>query len=917
MKLLDTHGKEVQRVYDFTEDNEKRLWIATLGYGLHYYDLKKKQTVYNPDFNEGLNPWICCLHHSKDNQLYIGTYSGLYVMDLNNNTPCKKVLSRRIVLNIFEDHKGRIWIGGSDGLSVWDPQTIQSRTYTTADGLPSNSVYAIQEDHENNLWISTNSGLSQFNMANGKFTNYYVGDGLQGNEFSKNSTLKDPDGTIWFGGVSGITYFHPENITSFIQQWNIRITDFYLQRTSVKASTLSGGKPIINRPVYEATEFYLAHNDNTFSIEFSPLEYHTPERLNYVCSINDGEWVYVPNGINRYPFYNLNPGTYKFKVKAVDNGIYSDPIEISIHIAPAWWASTIAKLCYLLIALGIIFFVIKQAINRHKERQKMMEHIHAEEIKEAKLQFFINISHEIRTPISFIINPLQKLMTTDNDPERKKHYHTIYRNSERILRLINQLMDLRKLDNGKMRLSHQETDIVSFIDDICEIFALQAHDKNISLHFHHDNIQTLSLWIDPHHFDKIITNILSNALKFTPENGEISIRLREVFSPDADGPLKHHAEFVISDTGTGIAKEDIEHIFQRFYQASHKSDTHTGTGIGLHLVESLVELHHGDIVCQNNSDGPGCSFIIRIPIGKEHLPVENLDETPYITRNSLQHTYQETFETEESGTEDKGKRTKHHLLIVEDNEEIRHFISLELSSKYHIRTCANGKEALEEIFKKEPDCIISDIMMPEMDGLTLCRKLKGNINLNHIPIILLTAKVEEEDKMEALDKGADAYITKPFNSKILEKTISNLILTRERLKNAYSGQQNHNDKLEKPEVESPDDKFMARIMKVINSYMSNPNLTAEMIANEVGTSRVHLNRKLKELTNQTTREFIRNSRLKQAAQLLSEKKQSINEIAELTGFTNPSNFATAFKELFGVSPSAYKDHLEKLKEDEN
>lgn len=917
-KLSDRQDREVQRVYDFVEDNDKRLWIATLGSGLFYHDLKKRQTVYDASINKGLNQWISCLYHSSDNHLYIGTYRGLYVLDLNDNSPVQEVLSRRIILNICEDSQGQIWAGGSDGLSVWNPATKQTHTYSTHDGLPSNTVYAIQDDNHGNLWISTNSGLSKFSIANGKFTNYYVGNGLQGNEFSKNSTHKDAEGTLWFGGINGITTFNPQDISLVSKQWSIRITDFYLHNLPVRKGTLSGGQPVISEPVYEAKEFHLAYEDNTFSIEFSPLEYNVPERINYLYSINDKEWINLPEGTNRIPFYNLAPGTYRFKVKAEDNGVYSIPEEIIIHISPAWWASIGAKLCYLLIVAGIIFLIVKQTRNRYREKQQMMQHIHAEEIKEAKLQFFINISHEIRTPISFIINPLQKLMEMDDDKERNKIYHTIYRNSERILRLINQLMDLRKIDKGKMRLSFQETEIVGFISDICETFSEQAGNKRISLHFHHEELSRLCLWTDPYHFDKIILNLLSNALKFTPEGGEISVSLREVTDLSLSGALQHHAELIVSDTGTGIAEEEIKHIFNRFYQVPNTSGSKAGTGIGLHLTQSLVELHYGDITCRNNEDGPGCRFIVRIPLGNKHLPEEDLCQDKAVTRPTLQETYFDTFPSEEEQPADeKNKNLKYHILIAEDNEEIRRYITLELSSKYHVKSCSNGKEALDEIFRKAPDLVISDIMMPEMDGLTLCRKLKSNINLNHIPIILLTAKVQEEDKMEALDRGADAYITKPFNNKILEKTINNLILSREKLKNTFSGHQEHNDKLEKIEVESPDDRLMGRIMKVINSHLSDPGLTVEMIANEVGTSRVHLNRKLKELTNQTAREFIKNCRLKQAALLLSEKKQNITEIAELTGFTNPNNFSTAFKELFGVSPSAYKEHLEtKQEEDE-
>lgn len=918
--LSDKQGQKIQRVYDFEEDDNKRIWIATQGSGLYYYDLKEKKTIYDPIANTGLNQWICCLHHSgRTNRLYIGTYGGLYTLDLNN-IQIENVLSRRIILSIYEDTEGLIWIGGSDGLTVWNPHTQESMTYSIEDGLPSNTVYAIQGDENGNLWVSTNNGLSQFNILDKTFNNFYVSDGLQGNEFSKNSSYKDADGTLWFGGINGITHFNPQEIKVTSKQWNIRITDFILRDRPVRKGTLSGGKPIIDSPVYEATEFHLSHNDNTFTIEFSPIDYDAPRRLNYVYSINGGEWTSLPNGINRYPFYNLSAGTYHFKVKSEDNGIFSEEKAITIHISPVWWASTWAKGIYTIIAIGLIAFIIYQIYHRYRSKQKMLEHIHAEEVKEAKLQFFINISHEIRTPISFIINPLQKLMSTDHDIERGKLYRIMYRNSERILRLINQLMDIRKIDKGQMQLSFQEVEIVSFIDDICDTLAEQANRHNIHLLFQHKGIESLNLWIDPNHFDKILLNLLSNSFKFAPDYGTIDIHLKEVQDNTLEGPLSHHAEIIVSDTGTGIPENEIARIFDRFYQTSHSKSTE-GTGIGLHLTHSLVELHHGEIACKNNTPEPGCRFIVRIPIGKGHLTEEDLSYQYTSARPIQQESILEStlFEekAEEQTTEKKNKNIKHHILIVEDNEEIRRYIALELSSKYHVRECANGKEALDEIFRKAPDLVISDIMMPEMDGLTLCKKLKNNIHLNHIPIILLTARAQEEDTIEALDRGADAYITKPFNSKILEKTISNLILFREKLKNAYSGNQELDNKLEKIEIESPDEKLMNRIMKVINNQMGNPNLTVEMIASEVGTSRVHLNRKLKELTNQTAREFIKNCRLKQAALLLSEKKQSITEVAELTGFTNPNNFSTVFKELFGVSPSAYKEHIDTQQEHED
>lgn len=914
--LIDKRGKKIRHVYDLVEDNSKRMWTATLGHGLYYYDMKEKRTVYDAKVNKGLNQWIYCLYYSRDNKLYIGTYSGMEVIDLNKEFKAEKVLSRRIVYSIFEDNQGRIWAGSSDGLAMWNPETKETKQYTIETRLAGQAVYAIRQDDKGYLWISTNSGLSQFHIDEEKFNNYYVSDGLQGNEFSKNCAYKDADGTLWFGGVNGITHFHPQNISDNSKKWDIRFTGFIMQNGYINTRTLSDGNPIINQPIYETKDIYLAHHDNTFSIEFATLDYNVPERVQYVCSINDKEWIYLPTGVNSYPFYDLTPGTYRFKVCADDNGILSEAKEITIHISPVWYDSVWAKIIYLMLGLAALILFNIQMKARYKAKQEMQEHIHAEEIKDAKLQFFTNISHEIRTPISFIINPLSKLMDMDKDAERTKIYHTIHLNSDRILRLINQLMDVQKIDQGMMRLAYQETELIKLTNDVCALFKEHAEDSRTELNFYHEGIEELNVWIDPNHFDKVIPNLLSNAFKFTPENGKIEIYLSTGVDESTDGPLRNYAEIIVKDNGKGIDEKEKEQIFNAFYQVPESQNMNLGTGIGLHLTRSVVELHHGTITCNNNTDEPGCHFTIRIPLGNSHLKDEEMVQESATAPQNIPEApiYYADMESEDEIVEGKNKNIRHHILVVEDNEEIRRYIHLELANKYHVKECANGKEALEELFNHQYDLVISDIMMPEMDGLTLCRKIKSNINFTHIPVILLTAKTQEEDNIEALERGADAYITKPFNSKILEKTIRNLIHTREQLKSIFGGDHTYNEQLEKIEVQSPDEKLMARIMKVINNNLSNSELTTELIAIEVGTSRIHLNRKLKELTNQTTREFIKNCRLKQAATLLSEKKHNISEIAELTGFSSPNNFATAFKELFGVSPSVYKEHLDSKKE---
>lgn len=918
-KLVDNNNNYIQRVYDFAEDNNKRLWIATMGFGLFYYDLRTKEFISVYDKTPLVNTWIGCLHYSDDNKLYVGTYDGMNCIDLTTSDfKSHKILSQHVIYSIHEDVHGIIWLGSSEGLFSWDKKTQKMTSYTTADGLPSNTIYAIEGDENDFLWISTNAGISQFQKKNKKFINYYVGDGLQGNEFYKNASFKDSQGTIWFGGMNGITYFKPQDILNPAKKWTIRITDFFLHNNPVRKGMKSGIHNIINCPVFNAEAFYLSHKDNVFSIEFSTLELNAPEHLNYLYSINDEKWISLPKGVNRISFSNLEPGTYNFKIKARDNTIESNIKEITIYISPAWYASWWAKCIYFLLFSVMIFIIILQIRHRYKMHQEMLQHIHAEQINEAKLQFFINISHEIRTPMSLIISPLQKLIKNEENRERLKVYHIIYRNAERILNLVNQLMDIRKIDKGQMFLKFQEINIIPFIEDLYTTFGQQANSKNIQLQVH-CSLQELNVWIDTTNFDKVILNILSNAFKFTPEKGKIDITIRTGEDESEAKPLNQYAEIIISDTGSGIKEEEKEHIFERFYQIrdSHHNPK-GGTGIGLHLTRSLVELHHGKVYVENNEDQAGCRFIIRIPLGNKHLRPEEIDynerEKAVIVSTTPAPTFAPTVET---AAEEKKVRvkSKNLVLIVEDDEEIRNYICSEFADKFHIIESCNGKEALDLIFKKAPDLVISDVMMPEMDGFTLCKRIKQNVNLNHIPVILLTAKTREEDNLEGLNIGADAYLTKPFNIEILEKTAENLINTRHQLRKVFTGQQSQENKVQKLEVKSPDEKLMERIMKVINDNISNPNLTIETITAEVGISRVHLHRKLKELTNQTTRDFIRNIRLKQAAQLLSEKQHTIAEIAMLTGFTDPNNFSTTFKELYGMPPSMYmKEQLGKKEE---
>ena len=745
--------------------------------------------------------------------------------------------------------------------------------------------------------------------------NYYAGDGLQGNEFTHGAFYKDEAGKVYFGGINGITYFQPSSIESVLKDTKVWITDFSIFNQPVRKNTRSGRHTVIYTSVPDANMFQLAHYDNTFSIVFSTLQYNNPEQISYQYKIEElsNQWLSTEPGVNRVTYNNLLPGKYTFHVRALSHGNLSEIRTVKILITPPWyemwWAYCIYAFLFGLLVLGIVNYIL----SRMRHRREIMKREHAEQLNEAKLQFFINISHEIRTPMTLIINPLEKLLAEKKGGEVQKTYLMIYRNAQRILRLINQLMDIRKLDKGQMFMKFRETDMVGFIDDVMLTFDYMARKKKIHFSFEHVMPQ-LKVWVDMNNFDKILMNIFSNAFKYTPEQGEITVILSTGRDSTRCDPLKEYFEITVTDNGIGLDREKIERIFERFYQIDNDvTKSNFGTGIGLHLSRSLVELHHGIILAENREDAPGSRFIIRIPLGSAHLRTDELEDveaviTPHTVLVKPEKTdLEEAFEEEEDEESKKAGKSKNRMriLIVEDEEEILSYLKEELEGDYRIMTRKNGREAYDTILADTPDLVISDIMMPEMDGLSLCRKIKQNTNVNHVPVILLTAKSKPEDTMEGMATGADAYMVKPFNTELLKSTIANLIANRKLLKSKFSGAQQQEDKVQKLSMKSADEILMSKIMKVINENLSNPDLNVEMLAANVGLSRVHVHRKLKELTNLSARDFIKNIRLQQAAALLKEKKLTVSEVAYATGYTNLSHFSSSFKEVHGMSPKEY------------
>lgn len=926
-------------ILDIKQDPQGNIWIATMGKGLFCLQKDGSRRNYKAKYgadnnlkvNSLPNDYLIKMALSKDgNHVYIATSVGLACLDRKRNSWVStfkgvNCLNKNSFSHcVFVDSKDHVWYGTEDGAFCFDfRKGIKPKLYTTANGLTDNSVASITEDYQGNIWLGTIKGLNKLALKSGTITKFYAESGLQSNEFSDASVCTTQDGkTILMGGSGGLNWFQADQVRQHPWQAKVVISGFILNNKMVTPGMKSGSYTITDNWSTFSRDFQLSHEDNTFTLQLSTLTYNDVEQISYVYSINGDAWRTVPAGQNELAFSHMAPGRYKYRIKAICNG-YETPVkEFTIIVHPAWYASIWAKLFYLLLLIAAIMLYLRHRKRQMEDQLILQQHIHAEEMGEAKIKFFMNISHEIRTPLTLIITPLLSLIKEDKEPHRQGIYEIIRKNSERILHLINQMMDLRKIDKGQMVMRMCKTDMVSFINEEYDLFKQQAIAKSIDFEYQHD-CEELPVWIDRNNFDKVIINTLSNAFKFTPTAGHILLSLTHT---------DHHAYISIKDSGIGIPKDKLETIFQRFYQTpADPSDRNIGTGIGLDLTRSLVELHYGTISARNNEGEKGSKFehgsefIIRIPLGKDHLKPEEIIEEEEMKKdqnNELAEAEQEEQLAENNDqpaetlnnsdtTPASAKGAKAEIVIVEDEEDIQEYLKAQLSSDFKIRTYPNGKVALNEILKNKPDLVISDIMMPEMDGTTLCAKLKSNINTNDVPIILLTAKSREEDQLEGLQTGADAYILKPFNMDILHRNIINLLTVRRTLRNKFTGNESQNHQVEQIEMQTPDNSLMQRVMEVINENINDSDLSVDMIAQKVGISRVHLHRKMKELTNQTPHSFIRNIRLQQAAKLLKDGKQSITEVMYACGFSNSASFSTMFKNLYGCSPREYMQNAMK------
>ena len=976
-----TNLDEIISLYYVFEDSEGTLWClighTSSGKTVFQFDERKREfSPYKILSDKEISSDVNLIHEDRSGALWFGTSrNGLiqrsisekdsagnkkykfvqYKNDRNNSSS----ISSNIIHAICEDAVGYLWIGTEAGLNKYDPASRTFQYFQKKDGLSSDLIFAILDDDNRNLWLGTNKGISKFNLIDETFKNYDKSDGLLSTYYGGFGASCKSGGLLFFGSPDGLTVFSPDEIKENLSIPNLFFTDFKIFNKSVSP----GADSPLKKSISSTNKIALSHDQSVFSFEFAALDFTAPEKNQYTYKMEgvDPDWVYTDASRRFATYTNLDPGEYIFRVKGSNNdGIWNeDGTSIKITILPPWWRTNWAYSFYVLLILSVVYGVWRFQTNRLKIKQQMeMEHFEAEKLREVdhlKSRFFANISHEFRTPLTLIQGPVRQIFSGEFNGNLKETSGMILRYSDRLLNLINQILDLSKLESGRMTLKVSCTDVTQFLKGIVQSFASLAERNKIALKLHTDN-ESATGYVDNDKLEKIVTNLLSNAFKFTPEGGtvEVNVSLRgdsrseamettkqsrlsernEIASPASRrvrnyGSATGGIQVKIFNSGAGIPPDQLDKIFDRFYQAdeSYTKDSE-GTGIGLALTKELVEAHHGELRVKSEMN-KGITFTVWLPIERKHfkpeeivdIPLSPLDEvvdpskgetkiTPLVREDSFGEggarragdVYADIL-TEKLVEKASHPKSAPLLLIVEDNPDVTAYISSFLQDDYRIITAENGESGLKKVLEKFPHLVISDVMMPVMDGFELCRKLKSDQNTSHIPVILLTAKADMESKIDGLEFGADDYVTKPFDAKELHVRVRNLIEQRKMLHEKFSRM----IEVKPGEIaaNSMDEQFLERLLNIFEDHVDQSDFSTEDFAREVGMSRSSLHRKLQAVTNQPTHEFLRTLRLKRAAQLLQQSAGTVTEIAYAVGFNSPSHFSRIFRQQFGQTPSEF------------
>jgi len=931
LNRCDRQGRSFQRYYNrntpitgnnfinvISEDKSGNLLLGTNNGIVLFNKATGEFSSFDYD-NSGLlnNEVVLSIIIDKSGKFWIGYLrSGLVVYDpaaekfIHYHSDAGKTnsLSNNFVQSVYQDRNGYIWVATRNGLNRLDPATGVFRQYTKTEGLPSNVIVGILEDRDGNLWLSTTNGLSRFNPAKEVFTNYDISEGLQGNQFWINSCFKSRSGELFFGGNNGFNSFFPERLEELS---NPHVPPIVITNVSVFDRPVLKG--VVAFSLGQAT-LRLSYRENRISFEFAALDFTFPEKNQYAYWLRgfDKDWIHA--GTRRYANYtNLDPGFYTFIVKGSNNdGVWNESgTAISFLIGTPFWRTWWAFILYGVLAVGLVYginvYFIGLVRARHDLKLERLEKEKAEEVNRFKLQFFTDVAHEFKTPLTLIRAPLEDIIrSTKKDFPFENEFRLMYRNVKYLLRLVHQLLSFRRAEQGRMELKVSKGDLVQFATEIFGLFRETARRHSIDYRFNAVP-EVIEGWFDWEKLEEILVNVIDNAFKYTADKGSITVNLTASEKTEDVGP---RVIINICDTGVGISRENLDHIFDRFYLAknSHYPDQ-VSSGLGLALTKRLVELHRGQIMVESQ-EGRGSKFSIALPLGREHLREEeiiaDISETAHF-RLLMESSEQEVGLVQHQEAEFNEARIDSNdplILLVEDNNELRTYMRKVLGRSYRIAEAGNGREGLETARKIMPNIIISDIIMPLLDGIEMCRQLKSDLATSHIPVILLTARAALDLKIKGLETGADDYIEKPFHFRFLEARIKNILQSREKLRERYRQELI----LQTAEIvpSSTDEKFLINIKKTVEEHLADDTLNIKQLSSEVGLSRTKLFIKLKALTGYSPKEFIRTMRLETASQLLKKTDLTVSEIAYQVGFKYPKYFSTCYQRQYHLTPSEYR-----------
>lgn len=805
------------------------------------------------------NCWIQSIMVDRLGLVWISTADGVSCYNPEKKTFLQygwtNLLTHQLVYGCCEDRWGNIIIGTNNGLFYFDRKANTVERMKGADALCDLQIYSIILDREGDVWMSSSEGIWHYNSETCVFTSYLQGNGLEAKQYVQDAALMLPDGRLVFGSDRGAVVFNPSD----------------LRRKNNEKLVVSLSRFLVDDVAmdFRQREFRIPAGSTSFTMELSMLDYEHPEYVTYQYRLEkDSVWHETQEGVNSLTFSKMKAGSYEVEIRALVNGQYSEITSLEVVIEAPWYASTWAKIIYL-----ILFVLLMTALVRYKQQRMRTQY------EEQKMKFLINATHDIRSPLTLIMGPLKKLKENVDSAESQRYIGIIERNAQRMLTLVNQILDVRKIDLKQMQIHCSKTDIVSLVNGIVSLYRFHVKERNISLSVT-SNKDVINVYVDRGNMEKVINNLLSNAVKYTFDGGAISIDIEE---------RENDVVLSVEDNGVGMNQKEYVQVFDRYYQGTNSRGFNVGgTGIGLNLCKQLVEMHHGSIVAGPRCDGKqGSRFVVSLQLGKEHLLPEEIDESVESSR-AVQKSH---------------SRKDCKILVADDDMEVARYIKMELGMWYSVNIVSNGADALQALLADQYDLLISDVMMPEMDGITLLKNVKQNPNISDVPVILLTSKAEVEDRLRGLENGADAFIAKPFTVSELHITIDNLISNVRRLRGKFSGMQTQDDKIDNVEMEDNDKRLMEKIVSAVNNNYTDSDYGVEQLASDVGLSRVQLHRKMKQLTGIAASDFIRNIRLKQAARLISENNVNISQVAYAVGFKSLAHFSTLFKKYYGVSPS--------------